>query len=153
MTNPEEYSRLIQKIFEEFRISDYNKKIAGLNAVFDKPENLNIVSIAIGNSAGDKKKELRKGPKNTTFKVHGAVKETVKNFVNDLQIEKFNILEILPELKKIDPNIKQQSVAGVLKKWALQSKGKHVDLGVDGIEIFRRGKGTKPTIFKKRPAI
>lgn len=155
MTNQEEYTRLIQKFFEEYRIDEYNKKIAGLNVAFDKPENLNLISITGGNgSAPEKKKELKKGLKTGISKPHGAVKATVKNYVKTLKDgEKFNILEILPELKKIDPNIVQQSVAGVLKKWAKESKGRNVDLSVDGIILVKKGKGIKPTIYKKRDAI
>jgi|ERR1035438_1234324 hypothetical protein len=154
MTNQEVYTRLVQKFFEDFRINEYNKKVSGLNAAFDKPENLNIVSVSTSGNGSIVPKDVKKGPKTATFKGHGAVKGIVKNYVKTLPNDsKFNILEILPELRKVDPNILQQSVAGVLKKWAIVSKGKNADLSEDGILIYKQGKGTKPTIYKKRDAV
>ncbi len=153
-TNQEEYSRLFQKICEQYKITEYNKKVIGLNALCDMPDNLNVVSIPVGNNSILKIKGRKNGQKDTSFKTRGAVKAIVRNYVKTFEDgKKFNILEILPELEKIDPYIKQQTVAGVLKKWEKESRGKNANLGVDGILYVSGGAGPKPTIYKKRSAV
>jgi hypothetical protein len=146
--NNEIYLQAVRGLFEEFKLEEFNRRVRGLNTAYLKSEDFNTISIAAEEFYNPANKKEKKAEKPSVIMGHGELKEMVKNTVKTMEIEKFTILDLMPELKKINPNIKQHSVAPILKKWVKEDM-----LDTDGIEVAKKHKGTKPTLYKKVKAV
>ena len=151
-----QYDELLDGLYKEFRIDEYNEKVRALNTFFDKYRDDHIVNkssnllvngpVSLDWSLLDSAVKAIRIPKRSLAQLnaapgYGNLTINTKKAVGDISKKTFVISDVMEKIKEYDPNASQPSVSNVLKRWAADESD------TEGIKIIELGRGNQPNIY------
>ncbi len=131
----DDYSKLLNDLYQKYNVQELNSKIQNLNELFDKDRKDFIIPMP-------EFVFLKKGanhPKNG--REHGEIKEIIKKTVKNMGIVRITKINVHDALLKNGHEVRMGTIAGTLKRWAKEKDP-------NGIKRTKKGKGSHTTIYK-----